>query len=113
MINEDGTTESRAEMTQRGRDGSIWSFSFPPTIASAKRQAELDPPAPAPNNQAITAGVWETTGILDASKLFGKDTWLVNVQAHPPTTAPAGTTENGQLLLMRPVGKHDLGEDLE
>ncbi len=104
MLQEDGFTQSRAEMTARGRDGSIWSMSMPPTIASAKRQAQLDPPAPAPNNQLITAGVWESTGIIDASGFYGADTWLTAVQAHSPTGAPAGTGENGQLLLMKPVG---------
>jgi hypothetical protein len=103
MAQEDGFTQSRAEMTARGRDGSIWSFDVPPTIASARRQAELDPPAPAPNNQVVTAGVWESSGIIDATSFFGSDTWLTVVQAHSPTTAPAGTTENGQILLMRPA----------
>lgn len=103
MLQEDGFTQSRAEMTQRGRDGSIWSMELPLTIAGAKRQAQLDPPAPAPNNQVITAGVWESTGIIDATSFYGTDTWLTAVQAHLPTGAPAGTGENGQLLLMKPV----------
>jgi secreted PhoX family phosphatase len=105
MIQEDGTTQSRAEMTARGRDGAIWSFAIPPTIASAKFQAELDPPAPAPNNQAVTAGVWESSGIIDATTFYGADHWLTNVQAHGPTGTAGlpGTTENGQILLMRPV----------
>jgi hypothetical protein len=111
MICEDGTTQSRAAMTARGRDGYIWSFDIPAgtpltsaaTLATKKGQAELDPPAPAPNNQSTTSGIWESTGIIDASGLFGLDRWLLNVQAHPPTTAPADTTENGQMLLMRPA----------
>ena len=37
-----------------------------------------------------------------AVKGLGKDSWLVNVQAHSPTAAPAANTvEDGQLLLMR------------
>jgi hypothetical protein len=52
---------------------------------------------------AVNPGVWETSSIIDASLLFGADTWLSDVQAHPPTSAPSpGTVEDGQLFLMRP-----------
>ena len=27
-------------------------------------------------------GAWESTGIVDASKAFGRDTFLINIQAH-------------------------------
>ncbi|MBK8181230.1 MAG: hypothetical protein IPK67_20590 [Planctomycetes bacterium] len=48
------------------------------------------------------AGVWETSGIIDATWLFGLDSWLFDVQAHGPTAAPApNTVEDGQLLLLR------------
>ncbi len=112
MICEDGTTESRLEMTARNRDGMVWSLDFPAgtpmttaqAIASKHQQAELNPPAPAPHNQAVTAGIWESSGVVDSSKFFGADTWLVDVQAHSPTTTETGTVENGQLLLMRPAG---------
>ena len=78
MINEDGTTESRAVMAAKGRDG-----------------------------VPVGPGVWETSGIIDASAMFGADTWLSDVQAHPPTTPPVGptvTVEDGQLFLLRPSG---------
>ena len=39
------------------------------------------------------AGEWESSGIIDVSEIFGKDTWLVDVQAH-------SINEGGQLLLM-------------
>ena len=33
--------------------------------------------------------------------LFGADSWLFDVQAHPPTAEPVpGTVEDGQILLM-------------
>jgi len=51
----------------------------------------------------VTAGIWESSGIIDATSFYGADTWLANVQAHGPTTAPAGATENGQILLMKPA----------
>ena len=63
-------------------------------IASGPR----DPPTVGP-------GVWETSGIIDASNFFGKDSWLFVVQAHGPSLAPAANTvEDGQLLLILPSG---------
>lgn len=98
MINEDGTTPSRARLETLGREASIWRVLR--SDLSMKRIAELNPPG----RDAIdvpTSGTWETTGIVEIPGL-GKDAWLVNVQAHGPTTAPAANTvEDGQLLLMR------------
>jgi hypothetical protein len=113
MINEDGTTESRAVMAAKGRDGSIWRFDLVkgPTGAvgvdtsTATRVAQLDPPGR--DGIPVGPGVWETSGIIDTSAMFGADTWLSDVQAHPPTTPPAGptvTVEDGQLFLLRPSG---------
>ena len=112
MINEDGTTESRLVMGAKGRDGSIWRFDLVkgPTgavgvdVSTATRVAELDPPGR--DGVAVGPGIWETSGIIDASELFGDDTWLSDVQAHPPTAAPGGptvTVEDGQLFVMRPA----------
>jgi hypothetical protein len=67
--------------------------------------ADLDP---APGRQDIgRAGAWESSGIVDASKFFGKGAFLVDIQA--PTLAVqeevrADATyqrEGGQLLLLR------------
>jgi hypothetical protein len=113
MINEDGTTESRAVMAAKGRDGSIWRFDLVKgpvgavgvDAATATRIAQLDPPGR--DGIPVGPGVWETSGIIDASVMFGADTWLSDVQAHPPTTPPVGptvTVEDGQLFLMRPSG---------
>jgi Bacterial protein of unknown function (DUF839) len=111
MINEDGTTESRAVMAAKGRDGSIWRFALTngPVHAigidasTATRVAQLDPPGR--DGIPVSPGVWETSGIIDTSAIFGADTWLSDVQAHPPTTAPApGTVEDGQLFLITPAG---------
>jgi len=99
MINEDGTTPSRAKMELLGREGSIWRFDINKNHA-ADRIAELNPPG----RDAVdvpTSGTWETTGIIPV-RGFDKEAWLVNVQAHGPTRAPAANTvEDGQLLLMR------------
>jgi len=108
MINEDGTTESRAVMAAKGRDGSIWRFDLVKggavgvDVTTATRVAQLDPPGR--DFVAVGPGVWETSGIIDASLLFGENTWLSDVQAHGPTAAPsAGTVEDGQLFLMTPA----------
>jgi hypothetical protein len=113
MINEDGTTESRAAMAAKGRDGSIWRFDLVKgpvhavgvDASTATRVAQLHPPGR--DGVPVGPGVWETSGIIDASALFGSDTWLSDVQAHPPTTPPGGaavTVEDGQLFLMRAAG---------
>ncbi len=104
MVNEDGTTQSRAAMTSKNRDGSIWRFRMGESRvrgASATRVAALTGSLGGRNdNLPVTAGIWETTGIIDASAFFGDDAWLFNVQAHPPTTSPPDTVEDGQLLLL-------------
>jgi hypothetical protein len=47
-----------------------------------------------------TGGAWSTSGITDASALFGEGAWLVLVQA-PTVWRPFGTEGGGQLLLLR------------
>jgi hypothetical protein len=118
MINEDGTTESRAVMASKGRDGSIWRFDLqngPVGVdaASAYRVAELAPPGR--DGIAVGPGVWETSGIIDVGGLFdvgdarngrgrGDELWLFDVQAHGPTGAPVpNTQEDGQLLFLLPA----------
>jgi hypothetical protein len=67
------------------------------------RVAELFPPG-RDANFAITSGVWETTGVISVEG-FGHEAWLINVQAHAPTLAPApNTVEDGQLLMLRRTG---------
>jgi hypothetical protein len=111
MINEDGTGASRPVMASKNRDGSIWRFDITNDkvgidAGSAVRVAELDPPGRngSPPDPVITPGIWETSGIIDASSILGPGTWLSDVQAHPQTPAPApGTVEDGQLFLLRPT----------
>ncbi len=109
MINEDGTTQSRAVMASKGRDGSVWRIPLDngfqigaDELAAAERVAELDPPGR--DGRAVGPGVWETSGIIDTSATLGADTWITDVQAHGPTAAPApNTVEDGQLLIMSPA----------
>ena len=104
MVQEDGTGESRPVMTAKGREGSIWRYDLKRGYA-VERVAELDPAGR--DGVMTTAGIWETSGIIDTSDAFGADSWIFDVQAHGPTTAPApNTVEDGQLLLMRPAHSH-------
>jgi Bacterial protein of unknown function (DUF839) len=97
MIQEDGTSQSRPVMGAKGRKGNIWRVNRHTgaveniaTQTSVGRDGILTGP-----------GVWETSGIIDTSSLFGADSWLIDVQAHFPTSAPRpNTVEDGQLLLM-------------
>src|SRR5882762_8649111 len=46
-----------------------------------------------------TPGSWEFSGIVDAEKLLGRGSWLVDVQAHTLRIAPTlATVEGGQVL---------------
>jgi hypothetical protein len=101
MVCEDGTGFSRTVMTSKGRNGLIWRYDLKNNYAATK---VVSLATPGRDGTAIGAGVWESSGILDAEHLYGRNTWLFNVQAHPPTAAPApNTTEDGQLLLLVPV----------
>jgi hypothetical protein len=121
IINEDGTagaaadgsTGSRDDMDRRNRDGSIWVVPLATAgdPATFIRVAELVGRAEGGRDGIRTvdergnrAGVWETSGIVDAGAAFGRNSFLFDVQAHAPTAAPGGrpvTVEDGQLLLLR------------
>jgi hypothetical protein len=54
----------------------------------------------------LRPGTWESSGVINASKILGKGWWLLDVQAHSTTAAQPGPTlapnsssgEDGQLL---------------
>ena len=78
MINEDGTDPgSRPVMAAKGRDGSIWRFRIVDgkpgvDVSSASRVVELDAGRPvATGRGALDAGIWETSGIIDMSHIWG------------------------------------------
>lgn len=60
---------------------------------------------------AARLGSWETSGVIDASSVFGPGTWLVNVQAHGlftetetrTVTLPSGAS--GPVLFKREAGQ--------
>ena len=101
MVCEDGTGFGRNVMASKGRDGQIWRYDLKNNYAATP---VVSLQAPGRDGKPVGAGVWETSGIIDAEHLFGRNSWLFDVQAHPPTTAPApNTVEDGQLLLLLPV----------
>jgi Alkaline phosphatase PhoX len=110
MVCEDGAGPTRTLMAQIGREGQIWRYDLKNNYA-ATPVVSLNPPGrdgvvvgPAPGFAPVGPGVWETSGIIDAEHCYGRNSWLFNVQAHPPTTAPGtNTVEDGQLLLLLPV----------
>ncbi|MGI8603180.1 MAG: hypothetical protein ACR2OZ_09280 [Verrucomicrobiales bacterium] len=88
-------------MAANGRDGLIWRYDLKNNYAPTA-VVSLNPPGR--DGTPVAPGVWETSGIIDAEHLFGRDSWLFDVQAHPPTAAPdPNTLEDGQLLLLLPV----------
>ena len=107
MIAEDGTGASNPVMDANGRDGSVWRFDLAQgpvgvDASSATRIAEVDPPGR--DGVPVPTGAWEVSGIIDASSLFGAETWLADVQTPNPTTAPTPLLlEDGQLFLLAPA----------
>jgi hypothetical protein len=98
MICEDGTAPSSIVMAEKGRKGNMWRLDLNNNYA-AENIAELT--AIGRDGVEVNSGNWETSGIISTSGFFGVDSWLFDVQAHPPTAAPApNTVEDGQLLLM-------------
>ena len=121
LIDEDGTagpdapntgTGSTDDLERRNRDGSIWlvPLSSAGNPATFTRVAEMIGRAqggwdnlPTLDERGNRAGVWETSGIVGSGQAFGGNTFLFDVQAHPPTAPPGGrdaTLEDGQLLLL-------------
>ena len=104
MVQEDRNGTIQSMLNIIGRDGSIFSYDLQNGLA-AKREMELNQPNRFGITQAL--GQWESSGITDASSVFGPNSWLVNVQAHggiPATEVDFRfiTPEDGQILIMRP-----------
>ncbi len=87
----------------------IWRYPFSTGIEQVVAEVnQAIPGAPTPLNR----GTWESSGIVDASAVFGPGAFLVDVQAHTwDTEIPGGNDlpaiqkrENGQLLLLRAPG---------
>jgi hypothetical protein len=110
MVQEDATDPGQAHLVGEGRDAGIWRFTLDvgplrTTVLPGSRRLVAEVTPPGRDGVPVPAGEWETSGIIDASAWFGWGTWVFDVQAHDPTTAPEPlTVEDGQVLLLRPSG---------
>ena len=86
----------------------VWRYDLTSTTPSLGVIAEVNQAVPgAPTT--LNRGTWESSGIVDASSIFGPGAFLLDVQAHQwDMDAGAGNDapavpkrENGQLLLLR------------
>lgn len=107
MVCEDGTGFSRNVMAAKNRQSQIWRYDLNHGYAA---EPVVSLVTSGRDGVAVAPGVWESSGVVNVEKSFGRDAWLFDVQAHPPTAAPvANTVEDGQLLLLRP-SHHQSGE---
>ena len=88
------------------------------SVAARVDQSADEGPTDVDSAPAGKLGAWESTGVVDVSSVFGRDTFLINVQAHTlwvekapgnDDVAPAGPDytfkrEGGQLILIRIPG---------
>jgi hypothetical protein len=122
MIQEDREAVFRAGTpANSGGYGRVMEYRF--SNGSLRSVARVNTPPGAPPNPENCAGclpgTWESSGIIDASRVLGKNWWLLDVQGHSstapqpgPTLAPnTATGENGQLLAIKVPGSHGGGDD--
>jgi phosphodiesterase/alkaline phosphatase D-like protein/2',3'-cyclic-nucleotide 2'-phosphodiesterase (5'-nucleotidase family) len=117
MIQEDPNGDHRGDflsgetVTGRNRaagDSSIWLYDL--EDESLVRVGEVDQTV-VPEEMRGEFGSWETSGIIDASHLYGPGSWLLDVQAHSISSEQASqlvgaeedlqVVEGGQLLVMQ------------
>jgi Bacterial protein of unknown function (DUF839) len=99
MIQEDRESAFR-DPPFSGGYGRVMEYRF--SDGNLRSVARVNTPPP------LRPGTWESSGIIDASHVLGRDWWLLDVQAHS-TTAPqpgptlvpdSSTGEDGQLLAL-------------
>jgi hypothetical protein len=125
MIQED------RESAFRGQHNRVMEFRLPngPLRSVARVNTPPgSPEAPNPENCVVVVGgvpgpcppgQWESSGIIDARHVLGKDWWLLDVQGHNSTAPQPGpsrkpnssTGENGQLLALFVPGSQGGGGD--
>jgi Bacterial protein of unknown function (DUF839) len=122
MIQEDREAIFRAGTpANSGGYGRVMEYRF--SNGSLRSVARVNTPPGAPPNPENCAGclpgTWESSGIIDASRVLGKGWWLLDVQAHNstapqpgPTLVPNSSTgENGQLLAIKVPDSRRGGDD--
>ncbi len=120
VICEDRNSPADAVFSKYARNGGVWTLDRNNAYA-AKYQGDFNYSyANTRDGGTRTAGLWEASGVVDASSLFGSGTFLINIQAHGASpsqdrsniTIPEGGTytqaqantlfvEDGQVLLMK------------
>jgi hypothetical protein len=120
VICEDRNSPADAVFSKYARNGGVWTLDRNNAYA-AKYQGDFNYAyVNTREGAARTAGLWEASGVIDASSLFGPGAFIINVQAHGSSPSqdrsniaiPGGGTytqteantrfvEDGQLLLMK------------
>lgn len=109
-IQEDRATKLARFGAESGREASVWALD-PAGAEPPSRIAVIDRrvvPAGSTDSKAGELGAWESSGIVDVTRLFGgkpgEVLLLANVQAHGvtdgPIGGPHGLVEASQLLLL-------------
>ena len=127
MIQEDRESAFRAGTpANSGGYGRVMEYRFSNGSLRSVARVNTPPggPPPVPLNPENCAtptpclpGTWESSGIINASHVLGRDWWLLDVQAHNstapqpgPTLVPNSSTgENGQLLAVKVPGSSSGG----
>jgi hypothetical protein len=103
LITEDRNSENRGAEVAGGY-GRVLVYDI--ATGALRPVARVNTPA------SLSPGTWESSGVLNAARFFGRDWWLIDVQAHGvsrpqpgPTLAPNSSSgEDGQLLAIRVPG---------
>lgn len=103
VIQEDRTSENRDAEVEGG---------YGRVLVYGLRSGRLRPVARVNTPDSLRPGEWESSGVIDAEELLGKDMWLLDVQAHdstapqpgPSLTPDSSTGEDGQLLAIKIPG---------
>jgi hypothetical protein len=108
-IQEDtGTHNSQSATFPTATNARVWRYD----LATAGLSVIAEVNQAVPGAPALNRATWESSGIVDASSIFGPGAFLLDVQAHQwdmdagtGNDAPAvPKRENGQLLLLRAPG---------
>jgi hypothetical protein len=103
VIDEDRNPENQSAGVVRG---------YGRVLVYDLEREHLRPVARVNTSDSLAPGAWESSGVLNASRLLGADWWLLDVQAHLTTVPQAGPSlepdssrgEDGQLLAIRIPG---------
>ena len=123
VICEDRNSPASAVFTKYARNGGVWTLDRNNNYA-AKYQGDFNYAHTSARDgnllSSYAGGLWEASGVIDASSLFGPGAFIINVQAHGSSPAqdrsniaiPGGGTytkaqantrfvEDGQVILMK------------